>query len=101
MEEKAKEERTENNKIDKSEVFIDPLIEEAEPISSPPQGSDLDDSFLMDESSEPGFEEIISDEEIDFPEYGEWEENWAHKFSRPFNPFSESFEVCPLKVFAH
>lgn len=54
----------------------------------------------MDESSEPGFEEIISDEEIDFPEYDyrEWEENWAHKFSRPFNPFSDSFEVLPLKV---
>jgi hypothetical protein len=87
--------------VEDTKTIIDPLIEEVEPISSPPQDllSDVDDS-LVDEFQEPGFEEIISDEEIDFPEYdyGEWEENLAHKFSRTFNPFSESFQVFPTKV---
>jgi hypothetical protein len=80
--------------------YIDSLVEEVEPISSPPQdaNSDVEDNSLL-EMDLSDFEEI-SDEEIEFPEYdyGEWEENWAHKFSRPFNPFSDSFEILPLKV---
>jgi hypothetical protein len=80
---------------------IDPLIEEVEPISSPQeQLSDVEDS-LLDDFQEPGIEEILSDEEMpDFPEYdyGEWEEHWAHKFTKTFNPYSESFQVSRLQV---
>jgi len=65
--------------------------------------SDQEDS-LLDDFQEPGIEEIISDEEMpDFPEYeyGEWEEQWTNIFSPSFNPFSESFQVAPLKVCIH
>lgn len=86
--------------IDSSKIIVE-AIEEAESISSPPQdqGSDVGSS-LNDGYQEAGFEEIISDEEIDFPDYddGDWEENWAPKFFPAFNPFSESFEIAKLTV---
>lgn len=62
--------------------------------------SDQEDS-LLDDFQEPGIEEIDSEEDIpDFPEYeyGEWEDHWAQIFGSSFNPFSETFQVKPLKV---
>lgn len=78
---------------------------EGEEISPPDDRLSDTDCTQNEELMEPGFEEIISDEEMpeytEFDDYvdSEWEEYWAPKFTKRFNPYDDSFEIKPLQVF--